>query len=230
MNICNNRAELGNAAWKLLHTTLARFPKKPTVDEREALNSYLHLFARLYPCGECAAHFQLLLRKYPPQTGSRDAASQWGCFVHNHVNDRLRKPLFDCGTVSEAYKCGCADADADSAADVEGAQAAGVAAAAKGTSEGSGLPTSPSSPIPPTAAKPATITKGSTTETPLEENIRNAPKGARVEIEKGPKVYLPYPLNSRYFLILIFLLKSGGAAWDGEHTRLIGSTASVGFI
>ena len=160
------------------------------MDEREALNSYLHLFARLYPCGECAAHFQLVLRKYPPQTGSRDAASQWGCFVHNLVNDRLRKPLFDCGTVSEAYKCGCVDADADSAADVEGAQAAGAAASAKGTSGGSdesGLPSPPSSPMPPTAAKTAATTmKGSTTETSLEENIRNAPNGARVEIEKGP--------------------------------------------
>jgi hypothetical protein len=43
------KAELGRASWKLLHTTLARFPEKPTPDEREALNSYLHLFARLYP-------------------------------------------------------------------------------------------------------------------------------------------------------------------------------------
>ncbi|KAL7272809.1 hypothetical protein RUND412_004371 [Rhizina undulata] len=107
------KQELGRASWKLLHTTLARFPIKPTADEREALNSYLHLFARLYPCGECATHFRALLHKYPPQTSSRDAASQWGCFVHNQVNERLGKQLFDCGQVTEAYKCGCADADAE---------------------------------------------------------------------------------------------------------------------
>jgi len=46
------RAELGRASWKLFHTILARFPEKPTLDEREALTSYIHLFARLYPCGE----------------------------------------------------------------------------------------------------------------------------------------------------------------------------------
>ena len=44
-----NRAELGRAAWKLLHTTMARFPDAPSEDEQIALFSYVHLFARLYP-------------------------------------------------------------------------------------------------------------------------------------------------------------------------------------
>jgi FAD-linked sulfhydryl oxidase len=43
------RAELGRAAWKLFHTTMARFPDKPSEDESEALRAYIHLFARLYP-------------------------------------------------------------------------------------------------------------------------------------------------------------------------------------
>ena len=43
------RAELGRAAWKVLHTTFARFPEKPTEDEKEALRTYVHLFQRLYP-------------------------------------------------------------------------------------------------------------------------------------------------------------------------------------
>lgn len=94
-----------------MHTMLARYPKSPTADERSALGSYLHLFARLYPCGECSEHFRVLLADNPPQTSSRDAASQWGCYVHNLVNERLKKPAFDCGRVTEEYKCGCADAD-----------------------------------------------------------------------------------------------------------------------
>ncbi|KAK6516384.1 hypothetical protein TWF506_006293 [Arthrobotrys conoides] len=105
------KQELGRASWKLLHTMLGRFPEKPTMDEREALKSYLYLFGRLYPCGECATHFRLLLQKYPPQTSSRDAASQWGCVVHNVVNERLRKPMFDCGTIADKYHCGCAEED-----------------------------------------------------------------------------------------------------------------------
>ena len=43
------KAELGRAAWKLFHTTMAKFPDKPSQDEQTALFSYIHLFARLYP-------------------------------------------------------------------------------------------------------------------------------------------------------------------------------------
>ena len=43
------KAELGRAAWKVLHTTMAKFPDAPTEDEQTALLSYIHLFARLYP-------------------------------------------------------------------------------------------------------------------------------------------------------------------------------------
>jgi FAD-linked sulfhydryl oxidase len=40
---------LGRAAWKLLHTTMAKFPDTPTADEKTALSTYIHLFVRLYP-------------------------------------------------------------------------------------------------------------------------------------------------------------------------------------
>jgi FAD-linked sulfhydryl oxidase len=33
----------------------------------------------------------------------------WGCFVHNIVNKRLKKPEFDCKDIGEAYDCGCTD-------------------------------------------------------------------------------------------------------------------------
>ena len=56
-------------------------------------------------------HFRALLTKYPPQTSGRTASSQWGCFLHNQVNARLHKPEFDCKTVTDHYKCGCAETD-----------------------------------------------------------------------------------------------------------------------
>ncbi|OAP62501.1 hypothetical protein AYL99_04706 [Fonsecaea erecta] len=103
------KAELGRAAWKVLHTTMARFPDKPTQDESDALKSYVYLFARLYPCGECAEHFQQILKKYPPQTSSRSSAAAWACFVHNVVNESKGKPIFDCANIGDFYDCGCAD-------------------------------------------------------------------------------------------------------------------------
>ncbi|PSN65606.1 FAD-linked sulfhydryl oxidase-like protein ERV2 [Corynespora cassiicola Philippines] len=105
------KAELGRASWKVLHTTFARFPEKPTEDEKEALRSFVHLFQRLYPCGECAEHFGQVLAKYPPQVSSRSAAAMWGCYVHNIVNKRLHKPEFNCENIGDAYDCGCGDED-----------------------------------------------------------------------------------------------------------------------
>ncbi|KAH8703305.1 putative FAD dependent sulfhydryl oxidase Erv2 [Talaromyces proteolyticus] len=102
------KAELGRATWKYFHTVMARYPKKPTEDEQEALRSFVYLFARLYPCGECAAHFQKHLKKYPPQVSSRDAAAGWGCFIHNEVNHMLDKPEYDCNNLDD-YDCGCGD-------------------------------------------------------------------------------------------------------------------------
>lgn len=123
------RAELGNAAWKLLHTTMAKFPDKPTPDDSASLKAYIYLFARLYPCGDCARHFQIVLAKYPPQVGSRSSAATWACHVHNEVNTRLRKPLFDCSKIGDFYDCGCAEEEG------EAKSAERTARATKGGSE-----------------------------------------------------------------------------------------------
>lgn len=90
---------------------MARFPEHPTKDESLALKTYISLFARLYPCGDCAKHFQKVLAKYPPQTGSRNSAAGWACTVHNVVNQRLKKSLFDCKNIGDFYDCGCGDED-----------------------------------------------------------------------------------------------------------------------
>ncbi|KAL2009993.1 hypothetical protein VTN00DRAFT_5800 [Thermoascus crustaceus] len=105
------KAELGRATWKFFHTMMARYPEHPTEDEQETLRSFVYLFSRLYPCGECASHFQQHLKKYPPQVSSRNAAAGWACFIHNEVNAMLHKPMFDCNKIGDFYDCGCADED-----------------------------------------------------------------------------------------------------------------------
>jgi FAD-linked sulfhydryl oxidase len=110
-NVAVYRAELGNAAWKLLHTMMAKFPDEPTEEDSSSLKSFVYLFARLYPCGECARHFQKLLEKYPPQVRTRSSAAAWACHVHNEVNTRLKKEQFDCAKIGDFYDCGCGDDD-----------------------------------------------------------------------------------------------------------------------
>ncbi|KAL7312906.1 hypothetical protein PS15m_008612 [Mucor circinelloides] len=102
------RAELGRATWKFLHTMMARYPEKPSKEERKSLHDFMMLFSTLYPCGECASHFNKLITTYPPQTSSRFSASQWLCAMHNKVNERLKKPIFDCNDIESKYPCGCA--------------------------------------------------------------------------------------------------------------------------
>ncbi|KAL9939376.1 hypothetical protein V8E36_002189 [Tilletia maclaganii] len=101
------RAELGRATWKFLHTMTLRFPDNPTDDDRETLKTFIYAFSRLYPCGECASHFQALLAELPPQTSSRMAVSLWLCAVHNRVNAQLGKKEFDCSQLDATYDCGC---------------------------------------------------------------------------------------------------------------------------
>lgn len=86
---------------------MARFPDKPTEDEQTALFSFIHLFARLYPCGECAGHFRQILNEHPPQVRTRSRAAAWACNVHNEVNKSLKKDLFDCSKIGDFYDCGC---------------------------------------------------------------------------------------------------------------------------
>lgn len=103
------KTQLGNASWKLFHTILARYPDEPSDQERNTLENYIHLFAQVYPCGDCARHFTKLLAKHPPQTKNRKTAALWGCYVHNIVNEKLNKPEYDCTTILEDYDCGCGD-------------------------------------------------------------------------------------------------------------------------
>ncbi|CAL9734313.1 FAD-linked sulfhydryl oxidase Erv2p [Monosporozyma servazzii] len=103
------KQELGRASWKYFHTLLARFPDEPSDEERKKLETFVTLYAELYPCGECSYHFQKMLKKYPVQTSSRTAAAMWGCHVHNVVNDFLKKDVYDCSTILEDYDCGCGD-------------------------------------------------------------------------------------------------------------------------
>ncbi|KAF4553922.1 FAD-linked sulfhydryl oxidase-like protein [Elsinoe fawcettii] len=107
------KAELGRAAWKLFHTTMARFPDKPTSEESAALKAYIHLFQRLYPCGECSQHFRKIIDKFPPQVATRSTAAAWACHVHNEVNKSLDKEIFDCSNIGDFYDCGCAEDEKD---------------------------------------------------------------------------------------------------------------------
>jgi len=99
------RAELGRATWNVLHSITSRFPENPTEEESDALTQFVFLTARLYPCGDCAKHFQRMLDKIPYSTKNREEASKWICNIHNGANKFLKKDIFDCNKIPERWPC-----------------------------------------------------------------------------------------------------------------------------
>jgi hypothetical protein len=106
------RAELGRGAWNLLHRMAAAFDKAPTPARSAEAVAFFGGLASLYPCPECAAHFQELLRESPVDARDNRRLSVWLCRVHNLVNQRLSKPEFACTIEALAERwgsCGCFD-------------------------------------------------------------------------------------------------------------------------
>lgn len=108
-----NRREVGRAAWAYLHTTAAYFPDKPSLQQQEDMRKFMLIMARTYPCGYCADTTSDEMVRNPPRVANRKELAQWLCEIHNEVNDRLGKPIFDCAKVEERWRTGPADGSCD---------------------------------------------------------------------------------------------------------------------
>lgn len=104
-----DRETLGKYTWSLLHTIAAKYPMRPTNEEKDEMKEFIRIFANLYPCSYCAHEFRKDLKIKPPQLDSRNALSLWFCQIHNQVNERLNKPQFDCSKVDERWRTGWKD-------------------------------------------------------------------------------------------------------------------------
>ncbi len=65
----------------------------------------------MFPCKMCSAHFQKMLADYPIKNNSREELVYYLCDLHNKVNVRLNKPVFDCKKAFGFWggECGCAE-------------------------------------------------------------------------------------------------------------------------
>lgn len=104
---------LGQAGWSLLHTIAANYPEKPTQAEKEDVVGFLHAFSRLYPCPHCAEDMRKDLKKEPPNVDNHSTFSKWMCDLHNKVNKKLGKDIFDCSKVDERWLTGPPDGRCD---------------------------------------------------------------------------------------------------------------------
>lgn len=63
----------------------------------------------LFPCKICREHFIELIANNPIKNNSRQELVLYLCDIHNQVNKRLNKPIFDCEKASDFWggDCGC---------------------------------------------------------------------------------------------------------------------------
>ncbi|KAI5709834.1 FAD-linked sulfhydryl oxidase ALR-like [Diaphorina citri] len=108
-----DKDQLGYQTWGLLHTIAAYYPEKPTADEEREMKTFFMLLGKFYPCESCARDFSSLLKLRPPATSSQRALAGWLCWVHNHINQKLGKPQFDCSRLDERWRDGWDDGSCD---------------------------------------------------------------------------------------------------------------------
>ncbi|XP_066587893.1 FAD-linked sulfhydryl oxidase ALR [Prorops nasuta] len=108
-----DKDELGSQTWGFLHTMAAYYPDNPSDRQKTDMRNFFYLFSKFYPCNTCAEDLQEQLKLTPPQTGSQEILSQWLCSVHNAVNKKLGKPIFDCKLVNQRWRDGWLDGSCD---------------------------------------------------------------------------------------------------------------------
>lgn len=96
--------EIGNAGWTTIHSFAAYYPDNPTEKQKQSARNLIDAFAELFPCRWCADDMKEHVAKNPVRVESRKAFSQWTCEAHNHVNEHLGKPLFDCSLFDTLWR------------------------------------------------------------------------------------------------------------------------------
>jgi FAD-linked sulfhydryl oxidase len=56
------KEELGRATWTFLHTLAAQFPEHPSRQQQKDARTLMDVLTRIYPCADCASHFQEIVR------------------------------------------------------------------------------------------------------------------------------------------------------------------------
>ncbi|CAH1731263.1 FAD-linked sulfhydryl oxidase ALR-like [Aphis gossypii] len=108
-----DKIQLGYHTWNLLHTIVANYPDEPSPQRQEDINQFFDLIGRLYPCQACGRDFTHLLSQRPPETDSQNTLSEWLCSIHNDVNQKIGKSIFDCHRVNERWRDGWNDGSCD---------------------------------------------------------------------------------------------------------------------
>eukprot|EP00172_Hildenbrandia_rubra_P003053 Plantae.Rhodophyta-Hildenbrandia_rubra.ctg44508.p2 GENE.Plantae.Rhodophyta-Hildenbrandia_rubra.ctg44508~~Plantae.Rhodophyta-Hildenbrandia_rubra.ctg44508.p2 ORF type:complete len:155 (-),score=14.64 Plantae.Rhodophyta-Hildenbrandia_rubra.ctg44508:495-959(-) len=105
-----SKKKLGRSGWTLIHTMAAKYPEDPSEEDKVMARGFVMSLTKLYPCKECAKHFDKFVSVVPPELDSREKFLMWTCRAHNEVNKRQRKKEFPCEVKALDDRwgdCGC---------------------------------------------------------------------------------------------------------------------------
>lgn len=89
----------GPLGWMTLHSVATSYPENPSLSEKQLMVSWLDMFRDTITCPSCQAHFREMLdtyrRQYPGMMDSRQSFAVAAFRMHNSVNRRLKKPIYN---------------------------------------------------------------------------------------------------------------------------------------
>lgn len=106
--------EIGNGTWTLLHTMSVYLPEsKLSETQKSDAKTFMSILSRNYPCSHCAEDLRRDLKEIPPKVETGKDFAEWMCQLHNKVNVKLGKKVFDCSQVYQRWKDGYPDRTCD---------------------------------------------------------------------------------------------------------------------
>ena len=87
---------LGRSTWNFLHVLANGYPNVPTKRDKLLMRNFLDTLTEIYPCKLCAVHMKSMFAKNPYKMNTRNEFKMYLCKIHNIVNKRLGKDIYEC--------------------------------------------------------------------------------------------------------------------------------------
>jgi len=88
----------GPPGWKFIHYVTMGYPNNPSDDIKKKYYNYFHTLKYVIPCSICSSHFAENLEKLPLTNevlSNRENLMKWGIDIHNIVNKKNNKKVYD---------------------------------------------------------------------------------------------------------------------------------------
>ena len=97
----------GTHAWAVLHSIAASYANYPNKQEKEHFRMFFDGFIHLYPSKN--GLIQEIINEKPLEHNSREELVYYVCEIHNLMNKRLNKDMFNCRNAFDIWggDCGC---------------------------------------------------------------------------------------------------------------------------